>query len=180
MSLVDYASSDDDVLEAEDQHKYKDKEEGQQPSLLHHNNLRLGLSPNQQEEIAAQSSLPSIEKLPDASLLLSSPILSLVSGGDHASRVAAAMAESASRKRESNGKAASSHRSKVPRGNLHQSRNIPDTVDGLLLPPQLGGRLLGSTRPRLSFVRVDHGACTFSDTSASFTFMHRVILWDIL
>lgn len=97
---------------------------------------------DQQPEIASSSSVPSIEKLPDASFLLNSPAISsrLSSGFNHSSHVAAAMAESASRKREANGLASSLPRSKVPKGTLPHSRNVPDTVAGLLVPPQLKGR----------------------------------------
>lgn len=61
---------------------------------------------------------------------------------DHSSRVAAALAENVSRKRDSNGLASSALRSKVPRGNLPPSRNVPDTSGGMLLPPQIKGRLV--------------------------------------
>lgn len=65
-----------------------------------------------------------------------------MSGGDHASLVAAAMAESALRKREFNGKSSSlPRRSKLPRGNLPHSKNSPDTLGNVLVPPQLNGRL---------------------------------------
>lgn len=96
-----------------------------------------------QPEKVLHTSPPSLE-LPDASLLLNSPTLSsnLMNASDHSSRVAAAQAENASRKRDSNGLASSTLRSKVPRGNLPSSRNIPDTSDGMLVPPQLRGRLV--------------------------------------
>lgn len=63
-----------------------------------------------------------------------------MNASDHSSRVAAAQAENASRKRDSNGKASSSNRSKVPRANPPRSRNIPETAAGMLVPPQLSGR----------------------------------------
>lgn len=102
------------------------------------------VSSYQQPESTAHSSAPSIEKLPDASMLLNSPVFSsnMFSGGDHSSRVAAAIAESASRKRESNEFVSSVPRSKVPRGNLPHSKNVPDTIGGMLVPPQLSGRLV--------------------------------------
>ncbi|KAL2898423.1 ATF/CREB activator 1 [Bienertia sinuspersici] len=81
-----------------------------------------------------------MEKLPDASLLLSPPISSQSIGSDHSSRVAAAMVENASRKREANGSSSLNTRSKIPRGGLTHSKNIPDTSSGLLTPPQLRGR----------------------------------------
>ncbi|KAF9596953.1 hypothetical protein IFM89_014597 [Coptis chinensis] len=77
-----------------------------------------------------------VGRLPNASLLLNAPDFSSheMSQSDHYSRVAAAIA---SRKRESNGLAASSYPcSKFPRSNLPHSRN----VGGLLVPPQLSGR----------------------------------------
>lgn len=63
-----------------------------------------------------------------------------MSASDHFSRVAVAQAENASRKRDSNGMASSSIRSKVPRGNLPHSRNVPETGGGMLVPPQISGR----------------------------------------
>jgi len=62
-----------------------------------------------------------------------------MNASDHSSRVAAAQAENASRKRDSNRNVSSSSRSKVPRAN---SRNIPETAAGMLVPPQLSGRLV--------------------------------------
>lgn len=96
----------------------------------------------QQPEIDSSSLMPSIEKLPDASFLLNSPAISshLFSGYDHSSRVAATMAESASRKREANGLGSSLPRSKIPKGTLPHSRNVPDTFGGQLVPPQLKGK----------------------------------------
>ena len=83
-----------------------------------------------------------LPQLPDALLLLESPRLTHVSGGDHASVVAAAMAESALRKREFNGKSSSlPRRSKLPKRNLPHSKNSPDTLGNVLVPPQLKGRL---------------------------------------
>lgn len=101
-----------------------------------------GSSSNQQPESAAHSSGAFIERLPDASLLLNSPAMlsDLMNSNNHTSRVAAAMAENASRKRDSNGLASSLPRNKVPRGTLPHSRNVPDTVGGVLVPPQLSGR----------------------------------------
>lgn len=97
-------------------------------------------SSNEQEEI---DELP---QLPDALFLLESPSLVQVSGGgnDHASVVAAAMAESALRKRDLNGNPSSllPRRPKLPRGNLPHSKNIPETLGNVLVPPQLKGRLV--------------------------------------
>lgn len=64
----------------------------------------------------------------------------VVTGTDHASRVAAAMAESSTRKRDSNGLTSTLPRSKLPKGNLPHSKNVLDTAGGLLVPPQLSGR----------------------------------------
>jgi hypothetical protein len=146
MSLVDYASSsDDDVSEVaaeEEEEEHQDEPE----QLPNHNpppqNQISGSSSNQQPESAAHSAGAFIERLPDASLLLNSPAMlsDLMNSNSHTSRVAAAMAENASRKRDSNGLASSLPRNKVPRGTLPHSRNVPDTVGGVLVPPQLSGR----------------------------------------
>lgn len=96
-------------------------------------------SSNQPSEDVSPSVSAPIGKLPDASLLLSSPLSAQPFGSDHSSRVAAAMAENASRKRDANG-SSSGVRGKIPRGDLPHSKNIPDTGSGLLTPPQLRGR----------------------------------------
>ncbi|KAJ0978003.1 hypothetical protein J5N97_013477 [Dioscorea zingiberensis] len=149
MSLVDYDSSSaeeegDEELREEGGAKQEEKQERDElsPPLLPptpHN--RLAPSSLQQSNSAHSSSLPSMEKLPDASLLLSSPPFSSYQliGNDH-SRVVPAMAESVSRKRESNGTGFPHPRNKIPRASLPHSRNVPDTVGGLLIPPQLNGR----------------------------------------
>ncbi|KAL5078126.1 hypothetical protein RYX36_017110 [Vicia faba] len=160
MSLVDYASSsdeDDDVPEpTEEQRKEKEEPQPQrhspqpqpQPQPRPQTLTKSGSSSNQQLENRPHSSSPTVEKLPDASLLLSSTAFSsnLMNATDHSSRVAAALAENASRKRDSNGKTSSAIRSKVPRGNPPHSKNIPETAGGLLVPPQLSGRLVLSCR----------------------------------
>ncbi|KAJ7982275.1 Glycerol-3-phosphate dehydrogenase [Quillaja saponaria] len=144
MSLVDYASSsDDDVPEVGEEHEEEPEvpKEDQQPPASPRTQVRSGLSSNQLLESISHSSPPLIEKLPDASLLLNSPTVSnLMNASDHSSRVAAAMAENDSRKRDSNGLPSSNIRHKVPKSNLPQSRKVPDTVDGMLVPPQLSGR----------------------------------------
>ncbi|CAI8596087.1 unnamed protein product [Vicia faba] len=152
MSLVDYASSsdeNDDVPEpTEEQRKEKEEPQPQrhspqpQPQPRPQTLTKSGSSSNQQLENRPHSSSPTVEKLPDASLLLSSTAFSsnLMNATDHSSRVAAALAENASRKRDSNGKTSSAIRSKVPRGNPPHSKNIPETAGGLLVPPQLSGR----------------------------------------
>ncbi|XP_030532207.1 uncharacterized protein LOC115742210 [Rhodamnia argentea] len=157
MSLVDYdASSDEDVSEDEDNEEQVEEEETgrkpeapkprlaqSQPSPLPLPQIReSSYASDHQLETTAGSPAPPIEKLPDASLLLDAPagLASPLSSGDHASRVAAARAESALRKRESHSLSSSVPRSKMPRGTLPHMKNVPDTVDGLLVPPQLSGR----------------------------------------
>ncbi|KAK8959921.1 hypothetical protein KSP40_PGU011190 [Platanthera guangdongensis] len=82
-----------------------------------------------------------MEKLPDASLLFSSSFSQQQCIGiDNYSRIASSMAESVSRKREpSESSFIQPRNNKHPRGNLPHSRNIPDTVRGSLIPPQLKG-----------------------------------------
>lgn len=109
------------------------------------------VKPNQQIETNEESPVPSVE-LPDASLLLNSPTSSsLFSGSDHSSRVAAAMAANASRKRETNVLGSSLPRSKVPRSSLPHPKNVPDTSGSLLVPPQLTGRFVLMYFPSFSF-----------------------------
>ncbi|XP_022964179.1 uncharacterized protein LOC111464275 isoform X1 [Cucurbita moschata] len=154
MSLVDYASSDDDETaaaeeeEEEEQNRKKPEDHttkepqfpNQEPRSQSHPVNQSILKPKQPSETNEDSSVPSVE-LPDASLLLNSPTSSsLLSGSDHSSRVAAAMAANASRKRETNVLGSSLPRSKVPRSNLPHSKNVPETVGRLLVPPQLTGR----------------------------------------
>ncbi|XP_010547317.1 PREDICTED: uncharacterized protein LOC104819111 [Tarenaya hassleriana] len=139
MSLVDYdvSSSDDD-----DDRKEKPpcpQTEASPAPYVARTVLKPKSSPAKQEDSSGLPP-PMIEKLPDASLLLNSPTIPLVSGNDHASRVAAARAESALRKRDRNGHPSSLPRSKLPKGKLAHSKNIPETVGSLLLPPQLKGR----------------------------------------
>ncbi|KDO83261.1 hypothetical protein CISIN_1g026883mg [Citrus sinensis] len=149
MSLVDYASSsDDDVSEAEEQEQ-KDEQSlnpNDQPQISTYQPSppprKSGSSTsNQRPETAAPPSLrpPAFEKLPDACVLLNSASKPVVSGTDHASRVAAAMAENATRKRDSNDVSSTLRRNKLPRGSLPNSKNVLDTAGGLLVPPQLNG-----------------------------------------
>uniref|UniRef100_A0A803P8Y9 Uncharacterized protein n=1 Tax=Cannabis sativa TaxID=3483 RepID=A0A803P8Y9_CANSA len=78
---------------------------------------------------------PEIVKLPDASELLNSSEFSYSSlSGQSAS------SSSSSRKRDPVGLASSLPRSKVPKGILSHSKSVPDTVGGILVPPQLRGR----------------------------------------
>ncbi|XP_057498308.1 uncharacterized protein LOC130782865 isoform X2 [Actinidia eriantha] len=152
MSLVDYASSDEDESEFREREEEEEEDRGSLQAPKHESEppKHHQLPPQRQTSRlssnehfgSSRSSEPSVVKLPDASVLLNSTHVSshLVSGGDHSSRVAVAMAEHESRKREPNGLTYALPLSKIPRGNLPRSRNIPDTVDGLLVPPQLKGR----------------------------------------
>lgn len=156
MSLVDYASSDEEddlqpseppsiaIVAAEERDDSRRKQPStftsSPPSSSRDTAQSTRSSSNQQSEDVSPLLPAPIERLPDASLLLNSPILSQPVGTDHSSRVAAAMAENASRKREANGSSSSNIRGKIPRGNLPHSKNIPDTGSGQLVPPQLRGR----------------------------------------
>ncbi|KAL0379846.1 UNVERIFIED_CONTAM: hypothetical protein Sangu_0048900 [Sesamum angustifolium] len=101
------------------------------------------LQPTSSKQTDIVSNQSSELTLPDALFLLNSPVVSsnLLNASDHSSRVAAAMAESAARKRDLNGSSATYPRSKVPKGTLPHSKSVPDTGDGRLLPPQLAGSL---------------------------------------
>ncbi|KAL5543643.1 hypothetical protein UlMin_007427 [Ulmus minor] len=139
MSLVDYASSEDDDDVPEEFVGKQEKESDQPQPSIRPQNLS---ESNPKPESSVSAEPPSIEKLPDASELLNSPdfLCSALSGTDHSSRVAAAMAESASRKRDSFGLSSSNQRSKIPKGTLPHPKNVPDTSSGMLVPPQLRGR----------------------------------------
>ncbi|KAH7528030.1 uncharacterized protein LOC107417804 [Ziziphus jujuba] len=148
MSLVDYTSSDEDDDVPEDLPEKQENVSDQPPTpsppppLPNPLHKQKPSSESYQKPESSHSKEPPIEKLPDASLLLNSPDFSsnMVSATDHSSLVAAAMAENASRKRDSKGLASSLPRSKVPKGSLPHSKNVPDTVGGMLVPPQLSGR----------------------------------------
>lgn len=96
----------------------------------------------QQQEQARNSSQQTIQRLPDVSQLLDSPSFTpdQLNGGDHYSRVAAAMAARELKKRESNGSLPSLPQRKIARGNMPPQRIQPDTLGGRLLPPQISGR----------------------------------------
>ncbi|KAL8262400.1 hypothetical protein R6Q59_023749 [Mikania micrantha] len=130
MSLVDYASSDE-----EDEPAGAGVEEGI-------NKVNLVIPPKNPppEKTHPTNHLPS--RLPDASFLLNSPSLPSNTSGiyDHTSAVAAAMAQNASRKREFKESTTSYPHGKVPRRNLPHSKNVQKTEGGLLCPPQLSGR----------------------------------------
>ncbi|PSS09958.1 Kinesin-like protein [Actinidia chinensis var. chinensis] len=145
MSLVDYASSDEDESEVREEEEVEERGSLQAPKRKSESPKHHPLPPQRQTSRLSSNehlgsshlSEPSVVKLPDASVLLNSTHVSshLVSGGDHSFRVAAAMAEHESRKREPNGLTSALPRSKIPRGNMPHSR-----VGGLLVPPQLKGR----------------------------------------
>ncbi|XP_021295329.1 uncharacterized protein LOC110424937 [Herrania umbratica] len=144
MSLVDYASSSDDDVSDSEREPPQQRHEPPPPPLP-----RTPSPPKTQASGSSVDQKPeTFERLPDASMLLNSPTVSLLSGNDHASVVAAAMAESASRKRDSKGMmglgssggAAAAPRAKLPRATLPHSKSVPDTGGGLLVPPQLKGR----------------------------------------
>ncbi|PWA39012.1 hypothetical protein CTI12_AA576050 [Artemisia annua] len=133
MSLVDYdASSSDEEEEQQQQQQHQTNPPNEKSAKL----------PVPQSDHPIKQSEPSTFKLPDASFLLDSPTLpSNMSGSyDHTSRVAAAMAQNASRKRDSKESASSYPRGKIPKGNLPHSKIVPETARGLLRPPQLSGR----------------------------------------
>ncbi|XP_010921869.1 uncharacterized protein [Elaeis guineensis] len=157
MSLVDYDASssegEEEIGEDDEEREKKRVESGDPPfapppppppSQDEYSVASRSFRPSssQHSNVASPLPPPSLEKLPDVSHLLASPPVpsNQMIGTDHSSRVAAAMAESASRKRESNGSAFPFPRSKLPRGQLLHSRNIPDTSGGQLIPPQLHGR----------------------------------------
>ncbi|XP_022764922.1 uncharacterized protein LOC111310074 [Durio zibethinus] len=148
MSRVDYASSSDDDLPGS---------EHESPQQLHELPASPPPRPPSSPKTQASSGCSfadqkpeTFEKLPDASMLLNSPTVSLVSGNDHASIVVAAVAESASRKQDSKdmmglGSTTSvsvppSPRAKLPRATIPHSKSVHDTEGGALIPPQLKGR----------------------------------------
>ncbi|KAK4787188.1 hypothetical protein SAY86_011021 [Trapa natans] len=145
MSLVDYASSSDEEKEEEKEEKTEIAEVPKQepapaPSatVIQQTGPAATSSDKQQDNAAYNKT---IEKLPDVSLLLNTPLTStILSSGDHASRVAAAIAESSSRKRNSNVLSSSAPAEKLHRGTLARVKNVPETGGGLLVPPQLSGR----------------------------------------
>ncbi|CAD5181412.1 unnamed protein product [Musa acuminata subsp. malaccensis] len=158
MSLVDYASSDEEEeidLHGIEEDKGKRQIESAAPSLaspppsspLPPSSVLPPNRRNQNSIVTDQPSTiislppPSLEGLPDVSVLLAAPSYeSNHMVGDHSSRVAAAIAERASRKRESNGSTFPQPSSKHPRGQSTHPRNVPNTMGGLLVPPQLSGR----------------------------------------
>jgi hypothetical protein len=145
MSLVDYSSSDEDEMKEVEEKivEIKNKKsdaENDIPTPIPQIRKAVQSSNTQRNyhHNSSNKSEASILKLPDASLLLNMPVSVSKNIYDHSSRVAAAMAENASRKRETSGPSAI--RSKVPKGNLPHSKNIPEVSGGLLRPPQLSGR----------------------------------------
>ncbi|KAJ8573618.1 hypothetical protein K7X08_010129 [Anisodus acutangulus] len=155
MSLVDYASSDEEEELHQQPQEDKQLTKAEEPTPLdplstrnenrhlpQPQNKRGSSSLNKEALHLSSSSESSGLKLPDASLLLNSPSMAdhLGHTNDHSSRVAAAMAENASRKRDVNVSASTYPRRKIPKGTLPHMKNVPETGAGLLLPPQLTGR----------------------------------------
>ncbi|XP_009760799.1 uncharacterized protein LOC107787269 [Nicotiana tabacum] len=154
MSLVDYASSDEEEEDLKEDKQLPKAEEptpssapldplptrNQNPHLPQPQNQRTSSSLNKEALHLSSSSESSELKLPDASVLLNSPSMPVGYMTDHSSRVAAAMAENASRKRDKNVSASTYPRSKIPKGTLPHMKNVPETGSGLLVPPQLAGR----------------------------------------
>ncbi|KVI00784.1 uncharacterized protein LOC112519433 [Cynara cardunculus var. scolymus] len=144
MSLVDYASSDEeDEAVGREEGRHNDNLVISHTKPSHHPpNQKATRLPVQQSDNSINHSESSTFRLPDASLLLDSPSLpsSMIGSYDHTSRVAAAMAQNESRKRDSKESTASYPRGKIPRGNLPHSKHVPETAFGLLRPPQLSGR----------------------------------------
>ncbi|KAM7262403.1 hypothetical protein ACFE04_000086 [Oxalis oulophora] len=129
MSLVDYAASDDDVSDTEEE-----KPKSPPASSISAVSVPVAVA-------------PSFSNLPDASMLLNSPLLiggggALdIGGGDHSSLVKAALGK----RESSNLVETGSRRSKIPReGHLRHTKNVPETGGGKLLPPQLRGSLLSA------------------------------------
>ncbi|GFP92422.1 hypothetical protein PHJA_001386400 [Phtheirospermum japonicum] len=145
MSLVDYAASSDEdepLTPAHEQqielvNEKRLRFEGPAPGpssnddIVHsHKRTSVNPKPPSSKRAVIVSDRSSDMKLPDASFLLNSPVVpsDLPNVSDHSSRVAAAMAESAARKRELIGPTATYPRSKIPKGSLPHSKNVPDTV----------------------------------------------------
>lgn len=166
MSLVDYTSSSgsededeeeiaaaaaaelqkDDLKIADGEREEEKKDSDSRASFppppdLRHNQNFITSSSHQPCNSISPLPSPQTEKLPDVSLLFSSPSLSSYQTilSDH-SRVAAATVASRSQKRESNGSSSAYPHCKLPRGPLPHSRNVLDTVGNQLIPPQLRGR----------------------------------------
>ncbi|KAK8542291.1 hypothetical protein V6N13_137134 [Hibiscus sabdariffa] len=147
MSLVDYASSSDDDVVSDSEHEPSQQRRHEPPPAPQAQ--RPPCPPKTLESGSSADQKPKyLEKLPDASMLLNTPDVPLTSGNDHASMVAAAMADNLSRKRDSKGMMGSGSsnsapplpRTKLPRATLPHSKNVPDIGGGTLVPPQLRGR----------------------------------------
>ncbi|KAG6501141.1 stress response protein NST1-like [Zingiber officinale] len=149
-ALVDYAASDeeeeiDEVKESAAPPLSSPAPPRLPASIPPPNSRNRGnMATNQHPNVISPLPPPSLEGLPSVSALFAAPSPALQSnqmvGNDHSSRVAAAVAESASRKRQENGSNNHQPPKKHPRGKLLHLRNVPDTHDGSLVPPQLRGR----------------------------------------
>ncbi|KAL9251083.1 hypothetical protein AKJ16_DCAP04479 [Drosera capensis] len=163
MSLVDYASSSDDeedaaVLGVDNNDPNIEAATVSPPDRLpppppqtapphvasNVNQSRVPMSSvNGKTETVSHLASSSIKKLPDASILLNSPMSSHpVNSTSHSSPVAPSYSQSSLGKREGNGSISSDIRTKMPRGSLPHLRNILDTGtgDNKMVPPQLRGR----------------------------------------
>ncbi|XP_020593602.1 uncharacterized protein LOC110033825 [Phalaenopsis equestris] len=158
MSLVDYTSSSEDEEAGEDDERQHDKQdikeerpmvqEGPRESATaatippqFHQSLQKS-STYLHPDVVVPSNAPSMERLPDASILLSSPSFSpqQYGGNNRFSHIASGITKMASRKRERNGSAFVHPSNKNPRGSLPNSRSISDTSSSTFIPPQLKGR----------------------------------------
>jgi hypothetical protein len=143
MSLVDYAS-DDDAGDSEPQ-----------PMVASPSHSNQGDLPGPRSQSAAYvqpATTPSV-RLPDATELLGGSMqegTSNNSTGDHASRVAAAMATSRKRP-QLNGGAHALHSTKFPCRNITPSGTTMSSTGGILVPPQIRGRSV-SLHPQKQFL----------------------------
>ncbi|CAK9274534.1 unnamed protein product [Sphagnum jensenii] len=137
MSLVDYAS-DDDAGDSEPQPMVASPSHSNQGDLP---------EPRSQSAAYVQPATTPLVRLPDATELLGGSMqegTSNNSTGDHASRVATAMATSRKRP-QLNGGAHALHSTKFPRRNITPSGTTMSSTGGILVPPQIRGRSNVST-----------------------------------
>ncbi|XP_047981208.1 uncharacterized protein LOC125222565 isoform X2 [Salvia hispanica] len=135
MSLVDYAdSSDEDEPQNPDAAQEKIEQIQEKPPAPDHLQSRVSttLSPPPSKQSGKVPDQSPVLKLPDVAFLLDSPVVpSQLNAPDHSSRVAAAMAESAARKRDLNVSAGSYPRNKVPKRMLPNTKSVPETVGAM-------------------------------------------------
>ncbi|KAL3348395.1 hypothetical protein AABB24_021855 [Solanum stoloniferum] len=161
MSLVDYASSDEEEELHEQPQENKQLSKAEEPTprplldplptrndnrhLPQPQNQRTSSSLNKEALHSSSLSESSELKLPDASLLLNSPTMpgNLGHNTDHSSLVAAAMAENATRKRDIKEVVFCSHL---------------NLLEGAILLQKTSASYFGR-RPRLSCIHSDRGLC---------------------